>query len=119
MTVTYQDSCHLAHGQKIRAAPRRLLRAIPGIVLHEMPMADVCCGSAGIYNVVHTDLSMQILQHKMEHIAAAEASVIATANPGCLLQLAAGVRLTRSGHRVVHVIELLDEAYSRYARHDK
>jgi glycolate oxidase iron-sulfur subunit len=109
--VTYQDSCHLAHGQRIKDAPRRLLKAIPGLTFREMPMADLCCGSAGIYNVMHTDMSIQILRHKMEYIAATKASVIATANPGCMLQLAAGARLYGSGQRVVHVIELLDEAY--------
>jgi glycolate oxidase iron-sulfur subunit len=113
-TVTYQDSCHLAHGQKIKAAPRQLLKAIPGLQFREMPMADLCCGSAGIYNVVHTGMSMQILRHKMEHIARTDASIIATANPGCMLQLKAGVRLYGTGQRVVHVVELLDEAYSKY-----
>lgn len=112
-TVTYQDSCHLAHGQKIKTAPRQLLRAIPGLQFREMPMADLCCGSAGIYNVVHTGMSMQILRHKMEHVALTDASVIATANPGCMLQLAAGVRLYGTGQRVAHVVELLDEAYSK------
>jgi glycolate oxidase iron-sulfur subunit len=114
-TVTYQDSCHLAHGQKIKAGPRQLLRAIPGVLFREMPMADLCCGSAGIYNVVHTGMSMQILRHKMEHVALTNASVIATANPGCMLQLEAGVRLYGTGQRVAHVVELLDEAYSKYA----
>jgi glycolate oxidase iron-sulfur subunit len=109
--VTYQDSCHLAHGQRVKDAPRKLLKAIPGLRFREMPMADLCCGSAGIYNVVHTEMSMQILRHKMEHIAGTKASVIATANPGCMLQLATGARLYGSGQRVVHVIELLDEAY--------
>jgi glycolate oxidase iron-sulfur subunit len=109
--VTYQDSCHLAHGQRVKDAPRKLLKSIPGVTFREMPMADLCCGSAGIYNIVHTEMSMQILRHKMEYIAATKASVIATANPGCMLQLAAGARLYGSGQRVVHVIELLDEAY--------
>src|SRR5258708_4034941 len=61
LTVTYQDSCHLAHGQKIRTAPRKLLRAIPGLTLREMPLSDLCCGSAGIYNIVHTDMAMSLL----------------------------------------------------------
>jgi len=110
-TVTYQDSCHLAHGQKIRNAPRQLLKAIPGLSFKEMPLADMCCGSAGIYNVVHTDLSMNILEKKMGNVNLAKAGIIATANPGCMLQLAAGVRKWGHGERVVHVIELLDEAY--------
>lgn len=110
-TVTYQDSCHLAHGQKVRNAPRELLRAIPGLKFREMPLSDICCGSAGIYNVLHTDLSMAILEKKMGNVKLAQAEIIATANPGCMLQLEAGVRKWGKGERVVHVIELLDEAY--------
>jgi len=110
-TVTYQDSCHLAHGQKIRSAPRQLLRAIPGLSFREMPLSDICCGSAGIYNVLHTDLSLKILEKKMGNVNLAKAQIIATANPGCMLQLEAGVRKWGRGERVVHVIELLDEAY--------
>ena len=110
-TVTYQDSCHLAHGQKVRNAPRQLLRAIPGLKFREMPLSDICCGSAGIYNVLHTDLSMHILEKKMDNVALARAEIVATANPGCMLQLEAGVRKWGHGERVAHVIELLDEAY--------
>ncbi|HEX3681917.1 MAG TPA: heterodisulfide reductase-related iron-sulfur binding cluster [Bryobacteraceae bacterium] len=112
--ATYQDSCHLAHGQKIKDAPRRLLRAIPGLSFREMPMADLCCGSAGIYNVLHTEMSMQILRHKMESIGLTGASLILTANPGCMLQLAAGARLYGTGQRVAHVVEVLDEAYAAF-----
>ena len=110
-TVTYQDSCHLAHGQKIRSAPRQLLRAIPGLRFKEMPLSDICCGSAGIYNVLHTGLSMDILEKKMANVELARAEIIATANPGCMLQLEAGVRKWGRGERVAHVVELLDEAY--------
>ncbi len=113
-TVTYQDSCHLAHGQKIRSAPRQLLRAIPGLTFREMPLSDICCGSAGIYNVLHTGLSMKILEKKMDNVALARADIIATANPGCMLQLEAGVRNRGHGERVAHVIELLAEAYRGY-----
>lgn len=109
--ATYQDSCHLAHGQKIREAPRKLLQAVPGLTFREMPMADLCCGSAGIYNVVQNEMSMRILASKMEYVKATGASLIATANPGCMLQLAAGVRLFGNGERVLHVVEVLDEAY--------
>jgi glycolate oxidase iron-sulfur subunit len=111
LTVTYQDSCHLAHGQKIRLAPRRLLAAIPGLQFREMPLADICCGSAGIYNVVENEMAMAVLGKKMESINSTGAEVIATANPGCMLQLAAGVRLHGRGQRVAHVVELLDQAY--------
>jgi len=111
VTVTYQDSCHLAHGQKIKAAPRQILKAIPGLTFKEMPYADLCCGSAGIYNVVQNELAMEILEMKMDYANSTKAPVIATANPGCLLQLRAGSRLYGRGQRVAHVMELLDESY--------
>lgn len=112
VTVTYQDSCHLAHGQKIRFAPRKLLGSIPGLKLREMAGPDLCCGSAGIYNVVQNDMSMQLLARKMETVNATGAQIVATANPGCMLQLQTGVRLHGRGQRVMHVVELLDRAYS-------
>jgi glycolate oxidase iron-sulfur subunit len=110
-TVTYQDSCHLAHGQKIRSAPRQLLARVPGLTIKEMRLSDLCCGSAGIYNVLHTDMSMQLLEKKMENVNATAAERIATANPGCMLQMRAGVEMHGHGQRVSHVIEILDEAY--------
>lgn len=114
LTVTYQDSCHLAHGQKVRSAPRQLLAQVPGVEFREMALSDLCCGSAGIYNVVHTEMAMQILDKKMTHVNQTGADVIATANPGCLLQLQSGVRMHGRNQRVVHVVELLDEAYERW-----
>src|SRR5580658_6554062 len=113
-TATYQDSCHLAHGQKIRSAPRQLLNRVPGLTLKEMRTPDACCGSAGIYNVLHTDLSMALLEKKMEAIRATGADRIVTANPGCMLQLRAGVEKWGRGQRVSHVIEILDEAYRNH-----
>jgi glycolate oxidase iron-sulfur subunit len=115
-TVTYQDSCHLAHGQRIRTAPRKLLAAVPGLTFRAMPSSDICCGSAGIYNVVQNAMSMQILAHKMEAVNSTGAGIVATANPGCLLQLQAGVRLHGNGQRVMHVVEILDEAYRKVAQ---
>jgi len=108
--VTYQDPCHLAHGQRIRSAPRELLRAA-GAELVEMPHSDHCCGSAGIYNVIENQLSMQILDAKMEDVASVPAEVIATANVGCMLQLRAGVERRGLKREVKHVVELLDAAY--------
>jgi glycolate oxidase iron-sulfur subunit len=108
--VTYQDPCHLAHAQKIRAAPRRLLQDI-GAQLAEMAHPDLCCGSAGTYNVVQNELSMKILAEKMDEVAAVAPEIIATANVGCMLQLRAGVRQRGMNARVAHVVELLDEAY--------
>jgi glycolate oxidase iron-sulfur subunit len=111
LQITYQDSCHLAHGQKIRAQPRKLLRSIPGVEFREMPLADQCCGSAGIYNIVQPEMASALLARKMESVAATKAQVIVTANPGCMLQLRAGVAQHGSGQRVAHVVEILDEAY--------
>jgi glycolate oxidase iron-sulfur subunit len=109
--VTYQDSCHLAHGQGVRSAPRELLRKVPGLVLKEMPMSDLCCGSAGIYNVVHTDMALSLLDKKMQSVNSTGAGRIVTCNPGCMLQLRAGVKRNGHGQGVSHVIEVLDEAY--------
>jgi len=108
--VTYQDSCHLLHGQKIREAPRQLLREIPGAEFVELPFADICCGSAGVYNVTETKASLDLLTEKMACAKTTNAQIIATANPGCLLQLRAGVKIHRTGQEVLHVIELLDRA---------
>jgi glycolate oxidase iron-sulfur subunit len=113
-SVTYQDSCHLAHGQRVRVQPRKLLQAVPELIFKEMPLSDVCCGSAGIYNVVHNDMSMAILEKKMHHVNSTGADLIATANPGCMLQLAAGAEMHGRKQRVVHVVEILDEAYKNY-----
>jgi len=110
--VTYQDSCHLLHAQRIREAPRTILRAIPGLDLVEMPHADLCCGSAGIYNIVEPEMSMRLLDDKMAEVGATGADVVATANPGCMLQLEAGLRRSGLPGRVAHVIELLDASYA-------
>ena len=108
--VTYQDSCHLLHGQKIREAPRALLRAIPGLNLVELPFSEICCGSAGVYNVTQTEASLDLLADKMRHAGATQAQIIATSNPGCLLQMRAGARIHGTDQQVLHVIELLDQA---------
>jgi glycolate oxidase iron-sulfur subunit len=113
IAATYQDSCHLAHGQKIRSAPRKLLNSVPGFELKEMALSDLCCGSAGIYNVVHTNMALALLRKKMDSVNATGAPVIVTANPGCMLQLRAGVRKFGRGQRVAHVVEILDEAYRK------
>jgi glycolate oxidase iron-sulfur subunit len=114
ITVTYQDSCHLAHGQRVRTQPRKLLRAVPGLEFREMPMADLCCGSAGIYNVLQNEMAMTILKSKMDYVNMTGADVIVTANPGCMLQLKAGAKLHGKGQRVAHVVEILDEAYKNF-----
>jgi Fe-S oxidoreductase len=108
--VTYQDSCHLVHAQKITMVPRAILRQIPGLRLIEMTAPDRCCGSAGVYSFVQREMSGRLLQSKMDDVVATGATCIATANPGCMTQLEAGWRLRGKRGDVVHVIELLDEA---------
>jgi glycolate oxidase iron-sulfur subunit len=111
--VTYQDSCHLLHGQRVREAPRQLLRAIPGLEFVELPYSDICCGSAGVYNVTQTEASLELLSEKMSNARKTGARFIATANPGCLLQLRAGAEIHKTGQEVLHVVELLDRAMER------
>lgn len=108
--VTYQDPCHLAHGQGIRSAPRELLRQA-GAELVETAHPDACCGSAGVYNVVENELSMKVLAAKMDELEPAKADIIASANVGCMLQLRAGAAQRRMKTRVAHVVELLNECY--------
>lgn len=108
--VTYQDPCHLAHGQKIRSAPRDLLK-LAGAQLVETAHPDACCGSAGVYNVVENELSMQILGAKMDEIEGVQPDVIASANVGCMIQMRAGVAQRGLKARVAHVVELLNECY--------
>ena len=111
--VTYHESCHLCHGQKISAQPRSLLRAIPGVRLVELPEAAWCCGSAGIYNLTQPEMAGQLLQRKVNHIVTTRAQVVATGNPGCLLQLINGCRDRGLELRVAHPVTLLAEAYRR------
>jgi len=110
LRVTYQDSCHLAHGQKIREAPRKLMRAIPGVELVEMPLSDICCGAAGVYNITETEASLELLERKMDSVAQTKVQAIVTANPGCMIQLRAGAASRNTGQEVLHVVELLDRA---------
>jgi glycolate oxidase iron-sulfur subunit len=109
--VTYQDPCHLVHGQGIRSQPRALLRAIPELELVELEESDVCCGSAGIYNLTHPELSRQILEPKLDFIEATGADVLVAPNPGCAMQIAAGCERRGISIKVAHVVDLLDESY--------
>jgi glycolate oxidase iron-sulfur subunit len=111
--VTYHESCHLAHGQKITAQPRQLLGLIPNLKLVELPESLWCCGSAGIYNIVQPEMANQLLDRKLKHIKSTGASIVANGNPGCLLQLINGAKLQGLNLRVVHPITLLAEAYRR------
>ena len=110
--VTLQESCHLVHAQRVKTAPRHLLAQIPGVELRDIPHADVCCGSAGLYMLTQREMSTRILDDKMDEIAATRADTIVTANPGCMMQLFRGVQRRGLSAEVRHVVELLDEAYA-------
>jgi glycolate oxidase iron-sulfur subunit len=111
LKVTYQEACHLVHAQRISSAPRALLHAIPGLELREMQEPDVCCGSAGIYNVTQPEMSGRLQKRKIEHILATQADVVVTANPGCFMQLASGLQQAESHMHVMHIVDVLDLAY--------
>jgi glycolate oxidase iron-sulfur subunit len=113
MRVTYQDPCHLAHAQGIRAEPRALLSRVRGLELVEMAGADVCCGSAGYYNLAQPEYADRLLEPKIDAILATRPDAVVTGNPGCMLQLAAGLRARgRADIPVLHVVEVLDRALS-------
>jgi glycolate oxidase iron-sulfur subunit len=109
--AAYDDPCHLLHGQRIKDQPRRLLAAIPGLEVVPLVEADMCCGSAGTYNVSQPELSKALLDRKMANVLASGANILVTANPGCQMQLAAGVRASRAPVTVMHLMDLLDQAY--------
>lgn len=112
MRVTYQDPCHLAHAQRITQQPRALLRRVAGIELVEMAGADVCCGSAGSYNITQPELADRLQASKVASALATKADAVVTANPGCMLQIESGLRARGSELPVLHVVEVLDRAMS-------
>lgn len=109
--VTYQDACHLAHGQKIRLQPRQVIKQIGNVELVEMRASDRCCGSAGIYNVIHPEIADPLIDEKIANTADTHAEIVVTGNIGCLLQLEYGKKRAGWNGRVMHLVELLDEAY--------
>jgi len=109
--VTYHEACHLCHGQKITRQPRQVLAAIPGLELVELPESTWCCGSAGIYNITQPEMSQKLLRRKMQNIAKTGAHIVASANPGCSVQLQAGARGSNPRLLIAHPISLLAEAY--------
>lgn len=109
--VTYQDSCHLSHSQNITEAPRKILQSIPGLELCEMENPTRCCGAGGTYTITQREMSLSLLDSKMEDATGTGAETIATANPGCVIQLQYGVHRTGSNADVRYAIELLDQAY--------
>ena len=110
VNATYHDACHLVHGQKISAQPRELIRAIPGLTYHELEEASMCCGSAGIFNIVQPDIAKTLLDRKWEHILNSGASVVATGNPGCLAWIQQASRESGRNISVWHTADLLEAA---------
>ena len=112
-TVTYHDSCHLVHGQRVSGPPRDLLRLLPGVSFVELTESTWCCGSAGVYALTQPAQAEALLQRKVGHLASSRASVVATANPGCHLQIARGLREAGQPMEVAHPVSLLARAYHR------
>jgi glycolate oxidase iron-sulfur subunit len=111
--ATYSDSCHLRHSQKVVEQPRELLQQIPGLVLVELSNPDLCCGSAGVYNLTQIDTAGRILEAKLKDIKATGAELVVTSNTGCQLQLIAGIRKVGLDIKVMHVAEVLEWSYSK------
>jgi glycolate oxidase iron-sulfur subunit len=111
--TTYDASCHLLHGQRAADASLGMLWAIPDLKFALLNGSDVCCGGAGVYNLLEPQLSQEVLNEKLQHIAESGAEVLATGNPGCHMQIAAGAKLAGLPLRVCHPVELLDESYAR------
>jgi glycolate oxidase iron-sulfur subunit len=116
MSVTYDAPCHLLHAQRLVSPPLTLLAAIPDLEIVPLTDADQCCGAAGIYNLLEPEVSARVLEPKLEHIRATGADLVATGNPGCQMQIGAGMLRTRIGGGTVHPIDLLDASYSRMER---
>jgi glycolate oxidase iron-sulfur subunit len=110
VTVTYHDACHLSHGQKITSPPRELIQAIPNSNYVELPESMMCCGSAGVYNVLQPDMARRLLDRKVGHIQETHAEIVATGNPGCHAWIAQGCREQKSA-QVMHTAELLEAAF--------
>lgn len=110
--ITYHDACHLAHGQGVREEPRDILLSIPGVEMVHMANADRCCGSAGIYNLTNPDMAGAVLQSKMEHVPH-DVEMISMGNPGCMLQMAVGVKKYGRNQQIVHTVQLLEWAYQK------
>lgn len=115
--VAYDAPCHLLHAQRISREPLAVLRAVPGVELVPLEDSELCCGSAGIYNLVEPDTSDAVLAPKLQHMLNARADVIVTGNPGCLMQLGAALLLAESETPAVHPVVLVADAFERSSRH--
>jgi glycolate oxidase iron-sulfur subunit len=108
VTVAYHDACHLAHAQGVRAQPRRLLREIPGIDVREITDGEICCGSAGVWNVLNPEPARELGERKARDVLATGAQLLVTANPGCLMQIAASVARLGGSIALAHTAQVLD-----------
>ena len=111
--ITYHESCHLVHGQKISRQPRALLKLLPGVTLTELTESSWCCGSAGIYALTQPEQAEALLKRKVANIRTTGATIVATANPGCHLQIARGLKESAANVQVVHPVSLLAAGYRR------
>src|SRR3989441_9294843 len=119
LTCTYHDPCHVVHGQKIKSEPRQLLAQIPELRVVELTESDWCCGSAGIYNLTQPEMATRLLHRKVSHVLATGAEAVVTPNPGCILQIQAGLDAHTAAVRVMHLVEVLDRAYGGAPRGER
>jgi glycolate oxidase iron-sulfur subunit len=112
MRVAYHDACHLQHAQGVRAQPRHLLKAIPGVDVREIAESEICCGSAGIYNLLEPEAATELRSRKVGNILRTDAEVIVSGNPGCLLQISTGLEAAGRPLRIMHLVEVLDQSIS-------
>ncbi len=119
LTCTYHDPCHVVHGQKIKSEPRQLLAQIPELRVVELTESDWCCGSAGIYNLTQPEMATRLLHRKVSHVLTTGAEAVVTANPGCILQIQAGLDAHTVAVRVMHLVEVLDRAYGGAPRGER
>jgi glycolate oxidase iron-sulfur subunit len=108
--VAYHDACHLAHAQGVRREPRAVLSSIPGVTVVPIEESEICCGSAGIFNLVQPEMAATLGRRKADHIARTSPDVVVTSNPGCILQIRASAAQAGHNYRVMHIVELLDRA---------
>jgi glycolate oxidase iron-sulfur subunit len=110
LKAAYHDACHLQHAQGVRAQPRQLLRGIPGVEVREIAESEICCGSAGIYNLLEPEAATELRDRKVRNILKTDAEAIVSSNPGCLLQIATGLETAGRPMRIMHLVEVLDQS---------
>jgi glycolate oxidase iron-sulfur subunit len=110
LKAAYHDACHLQHAQGVRAQPRRLLQAIPGVEVREIGESEICCGSAGIYNLLEPGPATELRDRKVRNILKTDAEAIVSSNPGCLLQIATGLDAAGRPLRIMHLVEVIDQS---------